>query len=197
MLEGKFEAFTMEIVSPTRGARFPNARLGLLMTGVIVLAIALLGLRSVDWFLLKKSLRHKFAKIEWISTGELADWLAGQRQPSPLLLDVRTTEEWRVSHLPGARRVDPKASAETAAGGVPKETSIVTYCAVGYRSGEMAERLRTAGFTNVRNLEGSIFQWANEHRPLVRGDERVSTVHPYSPFWGRLLYDDVRAVIKQ
>jgi rhodanese-related sulfurtransferase len=98
-----------------------------------------------------------------------------------------------VSHLPGARRVDPNASAGTVAADLPKETPIVTYCAVGYRSGEMADRLRALGFSNVRNLEGSIFQWANEHRPLVRDDERVSTVHPYSAFWGRLLNDEVRA----
>jgi rhodanese-related sulfurtransferase len=187
----------MEIVSPTRGSHFPNARLGLLITGLIILAFALLGLRSVDWFLLKKSLRHKFPKVEWISTSELADWLADKRRPAPVLLDVRTPDEWNVSHLPGARRVDPNASVESVAAGLPKDTPIVTYCAVGYRSGEMADRLRAAGFSNVRNLEGSIFQWANEHRPLVRGDERARTVHPYSAFWGRLLNDDVRAPIKR
>jgi hypothetical protein len=76
-----------------------------------------------------------------------------------------------------------------------KETPIVTYCAVGYRSGEMAERLRAAGFTNVRNLEGSIFAWANEHRPLVQENERATRVHPYNGFWGRLLNDDARAPV--
>lgn len=186
----------MEIVSPIRGSRFPNARLGLFITGLIALAFALLGMRSVDWFLLKKSLRAKFTKIEWISTSELADWLANKRRPTPVLLDVRTPEEWNVSHLPGARRVDPNASAESVAAGLSKETPIVTYCAVGYRSGEMADRLRAAGFDNVHNLEGSIFQWANEHRSLVHEDERVSTVHPYNSFWGRLLNDDVRAPVK-
>ncbi|PYI92459.1 MAG: hypothetical protein DME97_09025 [Verrucomicrobia bacterium] len=179
----------MEIISR-------NARRGLIVLGLIMAAFALLGLRSVDWFLLKQSLRHKFTKIEWISTSELADWLANARRPAPVLLDVRTPEEWSVSHLPGARRVEPNASAEAAAGALPKETAIVTYCAVGYRSGEMADRLRAAGFTNVRNLEGSIFQWANEHRPLVREKERVSQVHPYNTFWGRLLNDDVRAPLK-
>jgi len=183
----------MEIVSPSRGSRFPNARLGLILTGLIVFAVGLLGLRSVDWFLLKKSLRHKFTNIEWISTSELADWLADKRRPAPVLLDVRTPAEWDVSHLPGARRVDPSGSAETVAGGLAKDTPLVTYCAVGYRSGEMASRLRAAGFTDVRNLEGSIFQWANEHRPLVRGEEPVSQVHPYNALWGRLLNDDVRA----
>lgn len=171
-------------------------RRSLLVVALLAGAFAALGLGNVDWFLLKKSLRHRFTKIEWISTSELADWLANKRRPAPVLLDVRTVEEWNVSHLPGARLVDPNASAETAAAGLSKETPIVTYCAVGYRSGEMATRLRAAGFTKVRNLEGSIFQWANEHRPLVRGEERVSQVHPYNSFWGRLVNDDVRAPVK-
>jgi Rhodanese-related sulfurtransferase len=93
--------------------------------------------------------------------------------------------------LPGARRVEPTADAESAAACLAKETPIVTYCAVGYRSGEIADRLRAAGFKNVRNLEGSIFQWANEHRPLVRDKEHVTQVHPYNSFWGRLLSDEV------
>lgn len=173
-----------------------NLRRGLFIVSLIVAALALLGMRSVDWFLLKKSLRHKFPNVEWISTSELADWLANKRRPAPVLLDVRTPEEWNVSRLPGAHWADPSASAERVAAGLPKDTPIVTYCAVGYRSGEMAERLRTAGYSNVHNLEGSIFQWANEHRPLVRGEQPVSTVHPYNSFWGRLLNDDVRAPVK-
>ena len=189
----------MEIVSPIppRGSRVPNARLGLLMTGLIVAALALLGMRSIDWFLLKQSLRHRFPKVEWITTAQLADWLADKQRQPPVLLDVRTEEEWNVSHLPGARRVDPNAPVEKVISGVPKETPIVTYCAVGYRSGALATKLREAGFTNVRNLEGSIFQWANEHRPLVRDDKPVTTVHPYSSLWGRLLIDDVRAPLER
>src|SRR4051794_29705329 len=169
------------------------ARRVLLVVGLLIAVAAALGFRSVDWFLLKTSLRQKFPKVEWISTIELADWLANKKRPAPVLLDVRTSDEWNVSHLPAARHVEPDASAESATTGLAKDTAIVTYCAVGYRSGEMAERLRVAGFTNVHNLEGSIFQWANEHRPLVQRDQRVTQVHPYSNFWGRLLKDDVRA----
>ena len=188
----------MEIVSPIppRGSRVPNARVGLLMTGLIIAALALLGMRSIDWFLLKQSLRHRFPKVEWITTAQLADWLADKNRPPPVLLDVRTEEEWNVSHLPGARRVDPNAPIEKVISGIPKETPIVAYCAVGYRSGALATKLREAGFTNVRNLEGSIFQWANEHRPLVREDKSATTVHPYSSLWGRLLTDDVRAPLE-
>ena len=181
---------------PRGSARGPKARLGFVLAGLIIAGLALLAMRSVDWFLLKKSLRHRFPKVNWITTQQLADWLADKHHEKPVLLDVRTEEEWNVSHLPGARRVDPSASAESAAAGVAKDAPIVTYCAVGYRSGDLATRLREAGFTRVQNLEGSIFQWANEHRPLVRNDQPVSRVHPYNKFWDRLLTDDVRAPLK-
>lgn len=185
----------MELFSPipSRGPRIANARLALLMTGLIVAAVALLFTRSINWFLLKKTLEHRFPEVALISTQELANWLADKGKPAPLLFDVRTPEEWNVSHLPGARHAEPKTSVESVTAGISKETPIVTYCAVGYRSAEMAKRFKAAGFTNVRNLEGSIFQWANEHRPLVQGDQPVTRVHPYNTLWGRLLEDDVRA----
>jgi rhodanese-related sulfurtransferase len=160
---------------------------------LLVITLGLLSCRSVDWFLLKRSLHSKFGDVHWITTQQLADWLADKDRPPPVLLDVRTPAEWKVSHLAGARRVDPKADAKIAANGVARDASIVTYCSVGYRSGEMAQRLRAAGYTHVQNLEGSIFQWANEHRPLVHDSEREVRVHPYNAFWGRLLTPEVRA----
>ena len=186
--------FHMEIVSPIPPrSRVPNARVGLLMTGLIVAAIALLGMRGIDWFLLKQSLRHRFPRVSWITTEELAGWLSDRQRKPPVLLDVRTEAEWNVSHLPGAHRVDPSADVAGATAGISKETPIVTYCAIGYRSGDLATRLGAAGFVHVQNLEGSIFEWANENRPLVRQGEPVALVHPYNKMWGRLLRDDVRA----
>jgi rhodanese-related sulfurtransferase len=188
----------MELISPIprRGPRVPNVRIGLLMTGFIVAAIALVGARSIEWFILEQSLRHRFPKVKWITTAQLADWLADKKRPLPFFFDVRTEVEWNVSHLPGARRVDPNAPLEEVISGVPKDAPIVTYCAVGYRSGALATKLREAGFTSVWNLEGSIFQWANEHRPLVREGQTVTTVHPYSNLWGRLLSDDARGPLE-
>jgi hypothetical protein len=71
----------------------------------------------------------------------------------------------------------------------------VIHCTCGEldRSAELATRLRAAGFTHVRNLDGSIFRWANEHRPIVRDGAPASRVHPYNKSWGRLLADDARA----
>jgi hypothetical protein len=43
------------------------------------------------------------------------------------------------------------------------------------------------------NLEGSIFQWANECRPVYRDAAEVQQVHPYDGIWGKLLDKDLRA----
>ncbi|HEV2096131.1 MAG TPA: rhodanese-like domain-containing protein, partial [Chthoniobacterales bacterium] len=178
--------------------RGSNWRVGLLMTAAVVLVagIGLAKSESFEWVVLKATLRTKFPNVRWISTEELAGRLADHSRQEPVLLDVRTEAEWNVSHLPRARRVDPGTSAKPALAGVAKDTPIVTYCAVGYRSGAMASTLRRAGYSDVRNLEGSIFQWANEHRPLVRDGEPVSQVHPFSALWGRLLASEVRAPLK-
>lgn len=163
------------------------------LVALLGLSFGLASCSGVDWFLLKRSLRIKFNDVRWITPEELAAWMEDKNRPQPVLLDVRTPAEWKVSHLPGARRIDPAADAEAAGNGLPKETPIVAYCAVGYRSGKIAERLRNAGYENVQNLDGSIFQWANEHRPLVSQGQPVSRVHPYNAVWGRLLKPEVRA----
>ena len=50
-----------------------------------------------------------------------------------------------------------------------------------------------AGYADVWNLEGSIFQWANGGRPVYRDGRPVEAVHPYNTLWGTLLADSLRA----
>jgi rhodanese-related sulfurtransferase len=108
-----------------------------------------------------------------------------------VLLDIRTQPEFEVSHIHGARRVDPDANASAV--NLPKDQPIVTYCSVGYRSGGFAKKLQDAGYSNVQNMAGSIFQWANEGRPIERNGQRVDKVHPYNATWGKLLKSELRA----
>ncbi len=113
----------------------------------------------------------------------------------PVLLDVRQPEEYAVSHLPGAVRVDPDASAEVlrdTLAAFDADRPVVLYCSVGYRSARLAERLETAGRPAL-NLDGSIFRWASEGRLVVRNETVVREVHPYDALWGRLLPRDLRA----
>ncbi|MDX1531725.1 MAG: rhodanese-like domain-containing protein [Rhodothermales bacterium] len=143
---------------------------------------------SLSWQAVGALVEREFPGVESISTDSLAAWL--ERPSPPLLLDARQPEEYAVSHLPGAVRVDPDAPAEALAdalGGMDRDRPVVVYCAVGYRSAGVAERLEEAGFADVQNLAGSIFQWANEGRVVVRDGEPVREVHPYDATWGRLL----------
>jgi rhodanese-related sulfurtransferase len=159
------------------------------LTGVAVLA-ALGGLwlavPALSWAAVKARIRKEFPTVRAMTTSELAAALGTPAEPKPLLLDVRTAAEFEVSHLANARQVDPDAAATEVR--VAKDTPIVTYCSVGYRSAVFSQRLQAAGFTNVRNLEGSIFQWANEGRPLT-----APRVHPYNKKWGALLNAPLRA----
>lgn len=138
--------------------------------------------------------RARFPDVETVSTDELSTWLADGTRPAPLLLDARTREEFDVSHLPGAVFLPHDAGELPASDGRP----VVVYCSVGYRSAMLVRRLAVAGHADVRNLEGSIFKWANEGRALARagageGEVSASAVHPYNAEWGRLLLPDLRS----
>jgi rhodanese-related sulfurtransferase len=143
-----------------------------------------------DWDSVKAEIRSEFPEVEQISTGELKAHLDS---PRPILLDVRTAEEYRVSHLPGAIRVEPGGSLPEELRNLDPEALVVAYCSVGYRSSRLVELLEKEGFTNAKNLEGSIFEWANKGYPLERDEESVLEVHPYDEEWGRLLDPSLHA----
>ena len=131
-------------------------------------------------------MRVVFPSVRQLPAAQLAAWLTDSSHPKPLLLDVRQPEEFAVSHLCGARRVDFGSRAEDVLAGVPAAQPIVCYCAAGFRSSVLAKRLAGAGHTEVFNLEGAIFDWACEGRPLVLGEEVVCEVHPFN-WLGRLM----------
>jgi hypothetical protein len=67
---------------------------------------------------------------------------------------------------------------------VPKESRIVVYCAVGYRSERIGEKLIKEGYTDVRNLYGGIFGCTNVGFPLFDEKGQTDRIHAYSRFWG-------------
>ena len=141
----------------------------------------------------KQSVRIRFPAVRQLTTTELDAWLHDTNRVSPVLLDVRTAAEFKVSHLPGAQRVDPQASVAQVWRSVPTNRPVVAYCSVGWRSSALVERLQKAGATNVMNLEGSIFAWANEARPLQRDGLVATNVHPYNATFGELLRPERRS----
>ena len=161
---------------------------------VVVLALSLTlsaSAHAIGWSLVNAKIRTEFPDVKRITTAELAERLADTKRDAPVLLDVRTRAEFDVSHLKSARHIEPGSDASAIK--VPKDAPIVTYCSVGYRSGRFAQKLLAAGYTNVVNLEGSIFRWANEGRPVFRNGRQVEQVHPYNGTWGLLLKKKNRA----
>jgi rhodanese-related sulfurtransferase len=136
-------------------------------------------------------MRLRFWNVPHVGTNKVARWLTSDN--APILLDVRTQAEYSVSHLPNALPIDPDAQVAETLSRLPLNRPIVVYCAVGYRSGRFAQRLIAAGRKNVYNMEGSIFQWVNEGRPLECDGKRVETVHPYNDTVGKLLDPRYRA----
>ena len=114
---------------------------------------------------------------------------------APVLLDVRTPTEFRVSHLKGARFVDFDSLETEKFAGIDRQRPVVVYCSVGYRSERLGERLKALGFRHVRNLYGGLFEWVNEGYPVHNARGQTTDVHPYSALWspwlnrGRKVYE--------
>ena len=152
-----------------------------------------ISLRRLAILGVKKIVRALYPTVRQLQTSELAGWLADANRPPPRLLDVRLAEEFAISHLPKALRVNPDITAAELLPILAGDTEVVVYCAAGYRSSALAARLQTYGFSRVQNLEGSIFQWANEDRPLEQNGKPVKVVHPCSRMSALVLKPTARA----
>ena len=117
-----------------------------------------------------------------------------QSTQDPVLLDTRKKEEYDVSHLKDAIWVGYKSfeqdSITTAIS--DKNTPIVVYCSIGVRSEDIGERLQKAGYTNVKNLYGGIFEWKNQGNAVYKHEMETDSVHTFNKQWGKLLQNGVK-----
>jgi rhodanese-related sulfurtransferase len=145
---------------------------------------------------LKPAIAARFPHVQWVDSETLSGWVKRVPEKQPMLLDVRTEAEFEVSHIRGAHRVDPD-DPKIESLHIAPEATVVVYCSVGYRSAAIVEQIQRAGVRTVYNLEGGIFAWANQGRPVYRENARAELVHPYDELWGRLLRDDLRAPLSR
>jgi rhodanese-related sulfurtransferase len=116
-----------------------------------------------------------------------------QRNNSIVVLDARELTEYNVSHLKNALVVGYDDVDLHALDTVAKDTKVVVYCSVGYRSERVGEQLLERGFTNVHNLYGGIFDWINNEYPVYSGDTiTTDTVHGYNKNWGQWCFKGVK-----
>ncbi len=165
------------------------------IVAVIIAAVYFWQTKTPSWTAVNGYIAARYADIDSISTDQLAALLSLTASPSqkPLVLDIREAEEYAVSRIPGARHVAPSSVFEVAErefDSFARTQPMVVYCSVGARSAQAAQDLKALGFTHVKNLSGSIFQWANEGRPLEGG----TLVHPYDSQWGQLLRRELHSM---
>jgi rhodanese-related sulfurtransferase len=89
------------------------------------------------------------------------------RNKSMYLLDVRTPREYGKGKLTGSVLI-PIAELERRFAEVPKNRTILVYCAVGGRSQFAAHFLNKRGYQNVYNMIDGIDGWGRNGFPVQR-----------------------------
>ncbi len=105
-------------------------------------------------------------------------YIAGHREGTYQLIDVRQPEEYEQFHLPGSGLI-PLPPLSDSTEGLDRARDLIIYCAVGGRSRMAAHFLARRGFTRVFHLQGGIEAWELRtavsppelHLQFVRGDE--------------------------
>lgn len=136
----------------------------------------------------QKMLERKYNDFELISP-IIAE---GKLSQSTIFLDTRTKEEYERSHIPGAVFVDYNNFKVAQIDSISKDSEIIVYCSIGVRSQDIGKQLKEMGYSDVKNLYGGIFLWANQSRKMV-DNNNISTdkVHGYNKYWGRWVDDEV------
>lgn len=110
-----------------------------------------------------------------------------RKEQKATFLDARTFEEYNVSHIKNAIWIGYETFDSTRVEQIDKNSMIIVYCSVGYRSEKVSEKLARLGFTNTYNLYGGIFEWVNKELPIVANEKKTSKIHAYDKTWGKWL----------
>lgn len=132
--------------------------------------------------LLKK---YNTESIPYIFTEELKN-----EQPNIILLDSREEKEFKISHIKDAIFVgyDFFNLDSVQQKLVNKDSKIIVYCSLGIRSENIAEKLKKAGYNNVFNLYGGIFEWKSNNNEVYNSQEKkTDSIHTFSKEWSKWL----------
>lgn len=135
-----------------------------------------------------KDIRKDLGSVQHMS----ADDFEQRDHASMVVFDVREEDEFDVSRIDGAIQISPSMDSHafmTLYGDLLKDKKAVFYCSVGRRSSDLVARLQADSKTSdlnsdLYNLEGGLFNWVNQQRPIVG-----QGIHPYNAYWGRLIKD--------
>jgi len=138
-----------------------------------------------------KKIIKAFPTVQHISN----DAFSALEKDDVVIFDIREADEYAVSHMEGAVLISPNLPPDsflTQYAQMTKGKTVLFYCSVGQRSSTLAHKVQTdltlSGSGPVYNLEGGLFKWHNDKRPLVTADgKQTDHIHPYNAFWGRMV----------
>ena len=83
-----------------------------------------------------------------------------------VVIDVREPDEFAKGKVPGAYTIPRGVLEGQVDGRLPRESTVVLYCAGGARSALACKSLAEMGFTKVENLQGGFSNWLNSGLPV-------------------------------
>jgi rhodanese-related sulfurtransferase len=89
-----------------------------------------------------------------------------EKQQAPLILDVRSADEFEQGHIQGAINIPYDRLQENQQLNAYKEHEIVIYCRSGRRAEIAYKLLQEKGFKRLLDLNGDIIAWRERHYPL-------------------------------
>lgn len=130
------------------------------------------------WEQTKENLRKRYPAVRRIGPDGLDEWFDKPSGPKPMLIDVRPQAEYDFSHLRGALRMAVSDTPAVLGFSEKTEASLIVYDAVGEDAFAVAASLIQRGYVRIQVLEGGIFEWANQGRPLDGSSGATGTVKP-------------------
>lgn len=104
-----------------------------------------------------------------VSPADAKRALASPNSSRPLLVDVRTSGEWKQGRIAGARHADiSSGDFDTKVGAIPRGANILLYCQSGARSRLAMSRMRELGFTSVKHVSGGMGSWRSAGFPVAK-----------------------------
>lgn len=100
-----------------------------------------------------------------VSRDQVAAWIG--QAGAPLLLDVRSQQEFAGGHIPGSINI-PVAELASRLGEIEahKGSEVVVYCERGGRAVVATEILEAVNFSSIRHMEGDMSAWRKAQLPL-------------------------------
>ena len=88
---------------------------------------------------------------------------------APVVIDVRSAEEYAAGHIPGALHI-PYAEVAARISEVDAPHGVALYCMVGPRARKGEAALLAAGYRAVLHVEGGFSAWREAGFPVERGE---------------------------